>query len=528
MNLKEIREEINSALDYNPDLKQYSDNIARVVNRHYLQISSQYQWLFMQNRHLLQLRADITGDSTSKLTGDGTHLVTLPTTTGAGVINLPPDIVGKTLVNTDDGTMYRITEFIDSRRFLVDSLFPPGDLTTWKIEFVKYTMPRDCIEVLGIMDRGITKKETLSYQGTSGSDSKTTTMTAPNEGRFMFLDARKEENLYLDRSDTGNPFVSVEEMHENLQAPDYPLIFNNISALSASSEDLSKKLNLPAATSPYTVEYCYTFTFAGMESPPSQVIKIKVDPANFRSDPAEGAHLSIRFSNEGTDEIVLVGNEGGQPAIKLRRFMNTASEKGPTGMMKKLYRKVTYSDEFLNSADRFHTRGSTWRHIATLRSDSDTYSDFGSETSGLSGEESVEDPVDSTKKYLIDPAGDTFRLDRLNESGPRQYLRFWNTPKSDYVVEVRYHKRPFRLVKDSDAPEWPPQYHHYLVYAALRDICMQHGMLNHSSLYERRADEMLEAMKAKYLSRTDRMYVRRGFDRAMADRERFGIPSKAE
>ena len=122
MNLKEIREEINSALDYNPDLKQYSDNIARVVNRHYLQISSQYQWLFMQNRNLLQLRADITGDSTSKLVGDGTHLVTLTTTSGAGVINLPPDIVGKTLVNTDDGSTYQITAFIDSRRFFVDDI----------------------------------------------------------------------------------------------------------------------------------------------------------------------------------------------------------------------------------------------------------------------------------------------------------------------------------------------------------------------------------------------------------------------
>ena len=194
MNLKEIREEINSALDYNPDLKQYSDNIARVVNRHYLQMSSQYAWLFMQKRGLLQLRADISGDSTSQLTGDGTHLVKLPTTTGAGVINLPADIVGHTLVNTDDGATYRITEFVDERRFLDDDIFPTGDLTTWKIQFTKYPMPRDCIEVLGIMDRGIKTKETLSYVTDSGTDSTTKTMTAPNEGRFMFLDARKEEN----------------------------------------------------------------------------------------------------------------------------------------------------------------------------------------------------------------------------------------------------------------------------------------------------------------------------------------------
>ena len=45
MNLLELREEINSALDYNPDLKQYRDMTARVLNRHYLQISTQYPWL---------------------------------------------------------------------------------------------------------------------------------------------------------------------------------------------------------------------------------------------------------------------------------------------------------------------------------------------------------------------------------------------------------------------------------------------------------------------------------------------------
>jgi hypothetical protein len=56
---------------------------------------------------------------------------------------------------------------------------------------------------------------------------------------------------------------------------------------------------------------------------------------------------------------------------------------------------------------------------------------------------------------------------------------------------------------------------------------MQHSMLNHSQLYEKRAAEMLERMKNKYLTRTDRMHVRRGFDRSMADGERFGIPSKS-
>ena len=73
MNLKDMITEINSALDYNPDLKQYDDNVARVINRHYLQVSSQYQWLFMQKRRVFILRKDITPSTTGVdvLTTDG-------------------------------------------------------------------------------------------------------------------------------------------------------------------------------------------------------------------------------------------------------------------------------------------------------------------------------------------------------------------------------------------------------------------------------------------------------------------------
>jgi hypothetical protein len=162
-----------------------------------------------------------------------------------------------------------------------------------------------------------------------------------------------------------------------------------------------------------------------------------------------------------------------------------------------------------------------WRHVATLDSDSRTFDDDFDEISTNTVE------VAGTFIDSVDTSGMLFDFDRLNESGPRQYLRFWYTPKSDYMVELRYHTRPYRLVKDSDSPNWPVQYHHYLVYAALRDICMQHGMTGHSQLYESRAAVLLAAMKGKYLTRTDRLHIRRGFDRAMADRERFGIPSKS-
>ena len=87
-------------------------------------------------------------------------------------------------------------------------------------------------------------------------------------------------------------------------------------------------------------------------------------------------------------------------------------------------------------------------------------------------------------------------------------------------------QRPRRMSADYDVPAWPVQYHHLLVYKSLEDICLQNGMATHSQLFSRRADELLLRMKQKYLSRSDRMFVRRGFDKDLLEAERWGIPTK--
>ena len=489
MNLRDLRDEINSALDYNPDLKQYDDNLTRVINRHYLQVSSQYQWLFMQKRHLLTLRADIEGSSTDTLTADGTHVVTLPVTEGVGIKNLPADIAGHTLVVNN--VEFKITRRHNAREFVVSKQVSAGTYTSWTIKYITYPMPRDSVEVLGIMDRGIKTTETVAF---TNSDSTTTTLTAPNRGRFMFLDARKEENLYLDRVDTGDPFVSVEEMHSNLSPPDFAPTLVSVLDTTHPGPPTSTVDNA-------TYEYCYTFLYAGMEGPPSPV-----------------ASIDTNFSHPTLAHY-----------IKIKKLMDTSAKlltPSNTGRMKKIYRRFTSDDISTVAVSRLVSGMGPWRHIATVSEITTEYIDDANEL--------TDKTVDGGDKFgggpfvdYVDPSGELFAVDRLNEIGPRQYLRFWKTPSSDYTVEARYHRRPFRLVNDADAPEWPVQYHHYLVYAALKDICMQHGMLQNSQLYDGRAKELMERMKSKYLSRTDRLHIRRGFDRAMADRERFGIPSKS-
>ncbi len=472
MNLREIREEIHAALDYNPDAKVYDDSLTRVINRHYLQVSSQYQWLFMQRKLDLLLRADIVGTTVSTVTADGSRKLTLQL--GTPVLVLPKDIEGQTFVLNNEE--HEITRRIDARTFVIDNVINAGVYSTWKIQYQKFPMPKDCVEVLGVMDRGLKNTEDIGYTDDFGNSlTSTKTTTAPNRGRFTFLDAKKEEYLYLDTASTGDPFISVEEMHFNISPPDY-------------APQLVEKSGAGLFVTGATYEYCYTFVYAGKESPPSPTASLTV--------------------SDGT-ATVIVNKMIDTSALRLDAL------KADTGRLKKIYRRQSVG----SASDLGGVRigAGVWRHIATVAEADTSFND--------SAKESIESTVLTTDSVNV--SGTIYDAVQLNESGPRQYLRFWYTPADDYKVEIRFHRRPYRLVNDADAPDWPVQYHHYLVYASLRDVSLQHGLSSYSQLYAARAVDLLEKMKSKYLSRSDRVFIRRGFDRAMADRERWGIPSKS-
>ena len=131
MNLKELTEEINSALDYNPDLEAYKSQVARVVNRHYLQISSQYNWLFRQKTSKLTLRADITSDATTNKISVGNATTTFDESNVLQFIGtadtLPtPEMLGNTLVINDNDTFTKISSMshgASEREFTITGIY---------------------------------------------------------------------------------------------------------------------------------------------------------------------------------------------------------------------------------------------------------------------------------------------------------------------------------------------------------------------------------------------------------------------
>jgi hypothetical protein len=111
---------------------------------------------------------------------------------------------------------------------------------------------------------------------------------------------------------------------------------------------------------------------------------------------------------------------------------------------------------------------------------------------------------------------------------PREVLQIYKKPATDTTIEIRYHKRPYRLTGDTDAPMIPPQYHMILVYLVLNDLYTQYGMGNLAQLYKARADEKLIDMQRKYLDRTDRVHRRRVFaGSGMGGGYRYGDPVKS-
>lgn len=227
MNLKDIVEEVNNLLDYNPDLQPYKDATVRTVNRHYQEISTESPWLFMQNVSPFPVYAKVTPAAGQ------TVAITTPTFSATFTGITPQKAWEGAVFTAPDGGEYRITAVRGS-----SILFSPqyqgttvSGSANWSISFDRYALPSDCSEPLGFMDR------------------------ENDRGRLLFMDRRREEELFLNADDGGHTFVLIEDLHISDRPPEY-----------APTATLSLGGTLPIGVE---FEYCYTFSLEGRESPPS-------------------------------------------------------------------------------------------------------------------------------------------------------------------------------------------------------------------------------------------------------------------
>lgn len=429
MNFREIRDEINAQLDYNPEIVNYRDEVARVVNRHYLDVSSQHPWLFLQKDASFPVYAKVEGATGVTITIDAANLRRV---TGSGT-NFDSHYEGQTFIGPD-GVEHTISRVGSATSMFLSTSYSGAvaGSTSWSVNFRSYLLPSDCVDPISMVDR-----------------------TSGREVKLAYISRAREEGVVLSTTPTGDPTVMVEQDWEALRSPD-----------EAPTASLQSGGTLDADTE---YEYCYTLGFKGLESPPSTTV----------SATPTGSTLTVRIGNLENTQWDSDGN-------------GTLDQE--QGFVRYIYR-------------RRKTDGGRWVRITTLTAGSTlTYDDTGEITTTMTSWQDAEE---------------------LLENGPRGRWRAYFTAGTDRTMRLRYQSRPRRLSKDSDYPAWPVQYHDLLVWKALEDLCLKHGMDRQASIYASRASSKMNRMKMKGLSRANaKRLVFRSFDSRPRRSTNWGEPSK--
>ena len=540
MNVKEMRQRIFDQMDYFPDLQQYRDSVVRRLNDRYQELCDSAHWLWIQKETTLLLKKEIKGSSTNTLsiTSDNPRKLTTSFTVntfleaqeientdskktfkivrasnentlfvdddflltpGSGVISITITSGGSgytdgesLIIATSSGTGITATAVVTGGVITSITITGAGSNYTssstitsitgaisnasnatgtlvvgetafqnFKIKFIRAPLPKDCVEVLGFNDRD------------------------KDRGRLLFVNRRREERVFLDADNTGDPVAIIEDEHI---VDEPPTIEMKASAIQGEPGITDTAIHGSIVTTSFvntsstllpntTYEYKYTIYREGRESPPSESV--------FVTTPDFPA--SIFISN-----------------LEDTAYFHTASSTTTTdnGMYKHIYRRdITNDGKFIL--------------VGTVASNITFFQD-----------NAVFPKV--AFHYLI---AENFRytsttdLKRFENPGPYQYVRFWYTPSEDKTIHIRYHYRPKELSADNDAPVIPLQYHQILVYMTLQDMFLQVQDTAQSQLFERRANQMLVQLRRRYLAREDDNKKFGRFDRRRRTVNVYGVPT---
>jgi hypothetical protein len=416
VDLRDIIDEIGIDLDHDPStVPKVRDARARIANRHYIQNSQQYPWIFLEKEATLSIAGSFTptGTETASFVLNGYQV------TPGGGLTAVAAWAGQTLVapgaveymiatvNTGTNVFFLTTPYLGAT----------GSSAAWTVRYDNVFLPVDCANALGFTDR------TRNYI------------------RLVTLGRRTEEFANLDRTASGDALVMVQNDSIQDRAPDF-------------APTLAQDATVGGLTTGTIYQYCTTFWYRGFESAPSPVAEITVT---------------------GTS-VAITGLE------------NTQIGGLNTGRYKYVYR-------------RNKTRNGRWQRLT----------DLFTETEGVA-------------VALVDIATGDFLAtqNELFESQPVQAYRAWMRPAANgtaQTIYLRYMRKVRRMYADTDAPLWPPEYHHLICYLAEVDLYMQNGATDWANARRVDADALLARMKEQYLSTPDERHVRGSW----ADNYRGGI-----
>ena len=104
-------------------------------------------------------------------------------------------------------------------------------------------------------------------------------------------------------------------------------------------------------------------------------------------------------------------------------------------------------------------------------------------------------------RFYPRPTGGTDVYGYLGPNGGDAKQRKW--------FQVRYIYKPHDLQFDTDVPEFPEEFHYLLIDRVLVDIFLREGKLNESQIHQKKYDDRLKLLRARYGTEKDTLAVRR-------------------
>lgn len=95
--------------------------------------------------------------------------------------------------------------------------------------------------------------------------------------------------------------------------------------------------------------------------------------------------------------------------------------------------------------------------------------------------------------------------------GRYQRVRLYPRQDKDYEATLRYVYRPQRMLDDSDVPEFPADFHRYLVYRTCQSLFVKHNNLPQSEMYKIKSEDELMRMQQRCLTQAANTWIKKTF-----------------
>lgn len=505
MNLSDLVSKVKNVTDYSPELKTYNEQLSELLNDSYSNIWTAKRWRFSQVREYMKIYPDLSYGLTGKNASiqNGSRKVTF---SGSVPMLLAEQTMGPyssqsfSTAYGDQGSAYEgqiiqlagreynILKVVSDTELHLDEQFrgtTNTDNTDWIIKKRFYDLPDDCQELLSLSQRDI--------PGGAGKQ--------PTFGKIEGLSKRREEELGL-REDYSAAFAECYIDTPPINVPPAEK-FKTISIAATAS-------SLPATTS---YELCWAFHYWGAKlGPLSESIIVTTGAAEDILGVPATYTITLQFTSFDDKPIV----------ADAFNFISDRTPNKYEGL-----RKVVFFNQNFNPTTGKRIGLPCWRALTN-----------GDTSAGQEGS-----AVTAGRPVLVSDEVSTIAISHSNQFNPGnpRYLEWDGTiprirpyPRistSDYHnalvtgngespgadeeyyrrLEVRYSKKPLRLVLSTDTPQMPAEFHQLVIYGALEDIYNKSGNLELALAYRKRIDKAMVQLEKRYVDSIDMVFVRGSF-----------------